>query len=379
MTRRSRELRAKGLDVINLSIGEPDFDTPDFIKQAAVDAIQNNHTHYPPVPGYEDLLQAIADKFKRDNDLDYSLSKIVVSTGAKQSLANLVLSLVNPGDEVILPAPFWVTYMELVKLAEGKPVILDTGLNQDFKVTAKQIASAITSKTKLIMFSSPCNPSGSAYTRKELEDIAAVIAENKSVYVISDEIYEHILYNGSHFSIASIAEVKDQVITVNGVSKGFAMTGWRIGYMGAPDWIAKACNKIQGQFTSGASTISQKAAVAALKADPSVTHEMKEIFLKRRDLLLDLLKEIEGLQTNVPQGAFYVFPDVSSYFGKSHGNDSINNANDLCLYLLNQAHVALVPGEAFGTPGYIRISYACSEEQLKEAAKRIKTALDNLQ
>jgi len=379
MTRRSRELRAKGLDVINLSIGEPDFDTPDFIKQAAVDAIQNNHTHYPPVPGYEDLLQAIADKFKRDNDLDYSLSQIVVSTGAKQSLANLVLSLVNPGDEVILPAPFWVTYMELVKLAEGKPVILDTGLNQDFKVTAKQIASAITSKTKLIMFSSPCNPSGSAYTRKELEDIAAVIAENKSVYVISDEIYEHILYNGSHFSIASIAEVKDQVITVNGVSKGFAMTGWRIGYMGAPDWIAKACNKIQGQFTSGASTISQKAAVAALKADPSVTHEMKEIFLKRRDLLLDLLKEIEGLQTNVPQGAFYVFPDVSSYFGKSHGNDSINNANDLCLYLLNQAHVALVPGEAFGTPGYIRISYACSEEQLKEAAKRIKTALDNLQ
>ena len=379
MTRRSRELRAKGLDVINLSIGEPDFDTPDFIKQAAVDAIQNNHTHYPPVPGYEDLLQAIADKFKRDNDLDYSLSQIVVSTGAKQSLANLVLSLVNPGDEVILPAPFWVTYMELVKLAEGKPVILDTSLDQDFKVTAKQIASAITSKTKLIMFSSPCNPSGSAYTRKELEDIAAVIAENKSVYVISDEIYEHILYNGSHFSIASIAEVKDQVITVNGVSKGFAMTGWRIGYMGAPDWIAKACNKIQGQFTSGASTISQKAAVAALKADPSVTHEMKEIFLKRRDLLLDLLKEIEGLQTNVPQGAFYVFPDVSSYFGKSHGNDSINNANDLCLYLLNQAHVALVPGEAFGTPGYIRISYACSEEQLKEAAKRIKTALDNLQ
>jgi aspartate aminotransferase len=379
MTRRSRELRAKGLDVINLSIGEPDFDTPDFIKQAAIDAIQNNHTHYPPVPGYEDLLQAIADKFKRDNDLDYSLSQIVVSTGAKQSLANLVLSLVNPGDEVILPAPFWVTYMELIKLAEGKPVILDTGLDQDFKVTAKQIASAITSKTKLIMFSSPCNPSGSAYTRKELEDIAAVIAENKSVYVISDEIYEHILYNGSHFSIASIGEIKDQVITVNGVSKGFAMTGWRIGYMGAPDWIAKACNKIQGQFTSGASTISQKAAVAALKADPSVIHEMKEIFLKRRDLLLDQLKEIEGLQTNVPQGAFYVFPDVSSYFGKSHGNDSINNATDLCLYLLNQAQVALVPGEAFGTPGYIRISYACSEEQLKEAAKRIKTALDNLQ
>jgi len=379
MTRRSRELRAKGLDVINLSIGEPDFDTPDFIKEAAVDAINNNHTHYPPVPGYEDLLQSIATKFKRDNNLDYSLSQIVVSTGAKQSLANLVLALVNPGDEVLLPAPFWVTYMELIKLAEGKPVILDTGLDQDFKVTAKQMASAITSKTKLIMFSSPCNPSGSAYTRKELEDIAAVISKHKSVYVISDEIYEHILYSGRHFSIASIAEVKNQVITVNGVSKGFAMTGWRIGFIGAPEWIAKACNKLQGQFTSGASTISQKAAAAALKADPSVTHEMKEIFLKRRDLLLDLLKDIDGLQTNVPEGAFYVFPNVTSYFGKSNGNTQINNANDLCLYLLDQAHVALVPGEAFGTAGYIRISYACSEEQLKEAAKRIKTALHNLQ
>jgi aspartate aminotransferase len=378
MTRKSRELRAKGFDVINLSIGEPDFDTPQFIKEAAIGAINDNFTHYPPVPGYEDLLQAISTKFKRDNNLDYSLQQIVVSTGAKQSLANVVLSLVNPGDEVLLPAPFWVTYMEIVKLAEGKPIVIDSGIDQDFKVTAEEISSAITPKTKLIIFSSPCNPTGSVYNREELEKIAAVMANHPSVYIISDEIYEHILYNGDHFSIGSMDIVKDQVITINGVSKGFAMTGWRIGYIGAPKWIAKACNKIQGQVTSGASTISQKAAAAALNADPSVTYEMKGVFLKRRNLLLQLLNEINGLKTNVPQGAFYVFPKVSSFFGRSHENYHISNANDLCLYLLEKANVALVPGEAFGKPGYIRISYACAEKQLREAANRIKTALNNL-
>lgn len=375
MTRMSRELIAKGKDVISLSIGEPDFDTPQFIKDAAIKAINENYTHYTPVPGYPELRKAISTKFKRDNNLDYSPEQIVVSTGAKHSLANVALSLLNPGDEVILPAPFWVSYKEIVKLAGAKHISIPTTIEQDFKVTADDIKKAITDKTRMIWFSTPCNPSGSVYTKSELEDIAKLIAQYPHIIIVSDEIYEHINFNDKHESIAQFDYIKDQVVTVNGVSKGFAMTGWRIGYIGAPKWIADACTKMQGQFTSGTSSISQKAAQAALEADPSCTFEMRKAFEKRRELVLNLMSDIPGLKLNNPKGAFYVFPDVSSYFGKTDGKTTINNASDLAMFLLNEGLVALVSGDAFGDPNCIRFSYATSEDILIEAIKRIKKTL----
>lgn len=375
MTRMSRELIAEGKDVISLSIGEPDFDTPQFIKDAAIKAINENYTHYTPVPGYPELRKAISTKFKRDNKLDYTPEQIVVSTGAKHSLANVALSLLNPDDEVILPAPYWVSYKEIVKLAGAKHITIPSTIEQDFKVTANDIKNAITNKTRMVWFSTPCNPSGSVYTKTELEDIAKLIAQYPHIIIVSDEIYEHINFNDKHESIAQFDYIKDQVVTVNGVSKGFAMTGWRIGYIGAPKWIADACTKMQGQFTSGTSSISQKAAQAALEADPSCTFEMRKAFEKRRELVLNLMSDIPGLKLNNPKGAFYVFPDVSSYFGKTDGKTIINNASDLAMYLLNEGLVALVSGDAFGDSNCIRFSYATSEDILIEAIKRIKNTL----
>jgi aspartate aminotransferase len=375
MTRLSRELKDEGKDVISLSIGEPDFGTPDFIKEAAKKAIDENYTHYTPVPGYPELRAAISNKFKRDNDLDYSPEQIVVSTGAKHSLANISISLLNPNDEVLLPAPYWVSYHEIVKIAGAIPVGIPTSIEQDFKVNVAQIKAAITEKTRMIWFSTPCNPSGSVYTKDELHDIAQLIKEYPNILIVSDEIYEHINFSGKHESIGQFEFIKEQVITVNGVSKGFAMTGWRIGYLGAPQWVADACVKMQGQFTSGTCSIAQKAAQAALEADPSVTLEMKASFEKRRELVLSMMKEIPGLKLNFPKGAFYVFPDVTSYFGKTDGETTINNATDLTMFLLNKGLVALVTGEAFGDPNCIRLSYAASEEVLIEAINRIKTAL----
>lgn len=375
MTRLSRELIAEGKDVISLSIGEPDFDTPDFIKDAAKNAIDENYTHYTPVPGYPELRKAISHKFKRDNNLDYSPEQIVVSTGAKHSLANISISLLNPNDEVILPAPYWVSYHEIIKIAGAVPVGIPTTIEQDFKVNVAQIKAAITDKTRMIWFSTPCNPSGSVYTKDELRDIAQLISEYPNILIVSDEIYEHINFSGKHESIGQFEFIKEQVITVNGVSKGFAMTGWRIGYLGAPKWIADACVKMQGQFTSGTCSIAQKAAQAALEAEPRCTTEMRKSFEKRRELVLTMMKEIPGLKLNFPKGAFYVFPDVTSYFGKTDGETTINNATDLTMYLLNKGLVALVTGEAFGDPNCIRLSYAASEEVLTEAINRIKTAL----
>jgi len=375
MTRLSRELKAEGKDIISLSIGEPDFDTPQFIKDAAKKAIDENYSHYTPVPGYPELTAAISKKFKRDNDLDYAPNQIVVSTGAKHSLANISLSLLNAGDEVILPAPYWVSYHEIIKIASAIPVGISTTIEQDFKVSIAQIKAAITSRTRMIWFSTPCNPSGSVYSKEELYDIAQLIKEYPDILIVSDEIYEHINFTGKHESIAQFDFIKDQVITVNGVSKGFAMTGWRIGYIGAPKWIADACIKMQGQFTSGTCSIAQKAAQAALEADPEVTVEMRNSFEKRRELVLSLMKEIPGLKLNFPKGAFYVFPDVSSYFGKTDGETVINNATDLTMYLLNKGLVGLVTGEAFGDPNCIRLSYAAADEVLIEAIKRIKETL----
>jgi aspartate aminotransferase len=375
MTRLSRELKAEGKDVISLSIGEPDFDTPDFIKDAAKKAIDENYTHYTPVPGYPELLDAISKKFKRDNNLDYSPNQIVVSTGAKHSLANISISLLNPNDEVILPAPYWVSYHEIIKISGAIPVGIPTTIEQDFKVNVAQIKAAITDKTRMIWFSTPCNPSGSVYTKEELYDIAQLIREYPNILIVSDEIYEHINFSGKHESIGQFEFIKDQVITVNGVSKGFAMTGWRIGYLGAPKWIADACVKMQGQFTSGTCSIAQKAAQAALEADPSVTSGMLSTFEKRRELVLSKMKEIPGLKLNFPKGAFYVFPDVTSYFGKTDGETVINNASDLTMYILNKGLVALVTGEAFGDSNCIRLSYAASNEILIEAINRIKTTL----
>ena len=375
MTRMSRELKAQGKDVISLSIGEPDFDTPTFIKDAAKKAIDENYTHYTPVPGYPELREAISNKFKRDNNLDYSPSQIVVSTGAKHSLANLSLSLLNPGDEVLVPAPFWVSYHEIIKLSEAKNVIIPTSIDADFKVTPAQIKAAITEKTRMIWFSTPCNPSGSVYTKDELFTIAQLLKDYPNIIIVSDEIYEHINFLGKHESIAQFDFIKDQVITVNGVSKGFAMTGWRIGYIGAPQWIADACIKMQGQFTSGTCSIAQKAAQAALEANPSVINEMKEAFNTRRKMVLQLLGDIPGLKLNEPKGAFYVFPDVSSYFGKTDGVTKINNATDLTMFILDKGLVALVTGEAFGDPNCIRFSYAAADEILIEAIKRIKDTL----
>lgn len=375
MTRLSRELKDEGKDVISLSIGEPDFDTPQFIKDAAKKAIDENYTHYTPVPGYPELKEAISKKFKRDNNLEYAPNQIVVSTGAKHSLANLSLSLLNEGDEVLLPAPYWVSYHEIIKIAGAIPVGLPTTIDQDFKVSIAQIKAAITDNTRMIWFSTPCNPSGSVYSKDELHDIAELIKGYPNILIVSDEIYEHISFTEKHESIAQFDFIKDQVITVNGVSKGFAMTGWRIGFIGAPKWIADACIKMQGQFTSGTCSIAQKAAQVAMEADPSVTNEMRISFEKRRELVLSLMKEIPGLKLNYPKGAFYVFPDVTHYFGKTDGEITINNATDLTMYLLNKGLVALVTGEAFGDPNCIRLSYAASDEVLTEAIKRIKVTL----
>ena len=379
MAQMSRELQAKGVDVISLSLGEPDFDTPDFIKEAAKKAIDDNFSHYTPVSGLQELRSAIAAKFKRDNNLEFTPNQIVTSTGAKQSLANVCLCLLNPGDEVLLPCPYWVSYAEIIKLAEGIPIEVPSSINTDFKVTPDQLEAAITNNTKILMFSSPCNPSGTVYTREELEAIAKMLKKYPKIYVISDEIYEHINFTEKHFSIGSIPSMIDRTITVNGVSKGFAMTGWRVGFIGGPLWIAKACNKIQGQITSATCAIAQKATERAMLAEPrSTTKEMKDAFLKRRNMLIDILKEIPGIKCNTPEGAFYVFPDISFYFGKSNGKTTIKNADDLCMYLLNSAHVAMVSGKAFGNAECIRISYAASETKIIEAMNRIKTHLSKL-
>lgn len=378
MSRKSRELQAEGKDVISLSLGEPDFHTPEFIKEAAIEGMRQNYTTYMPVPGYLDLRQAISRKFKRDNNLDYSADQIVVSTGAKQSIANVVMSLVNEGDEVLIPAPYWVSYIEIVKVAGGIPVIVKAGIESDFKVNGDQLRENVSHKTKLMIFSTPCNPTGSVYSKEELREIADVLKENPKLVAICDEIYEHINFEAKHESLAQFEEIKEQVVTINGVSKAWAMTGWRLGYIGAPKVIADACTKVQGQFTSGTSSITQRAAIAAMDADPSVISDMIAAFKNRRELVLNELAKIEGVKANLPTGAFYVFPDISYFFGKSYNGVTINNASDLAMYLLNEALVALVTGEAFGSPECIRISYAASEEQLKEAMKRIKIALDKL-
>tara|TARA_Y100000746_G_scaffold224419_1_gene227000 strand:- start:799 stop:1938 length:1140 start_codon:yes stop_codon:yes gene_type:complete len=378
MARKSQELKSKGLDVISLSLGEPDFETPEVIKTAAKLAIDENFSHYTPVPGLLSARKAICSKFKRDNNLNFSPEQIVISTGAKQSITNICLSLINKNDEVILPAPYWVSYLDIVKLAEGNPVIVKSSINKDFKVTAKEIKEKITHKTRLIIFSSPCNPSGSVYSEKELREIADVLLDYPNIYILSDEIYEHINFTTDHFSIGSIEKIKDRVITVNGVSKGFAMTGWRVGFMGGPKWLANACNKIQGQTTSATCAISQKATEQAMKENPKITRPMKDIFLSRRDLLLKELSKINGIICNKPQGAFYLFPDVSFYYGKKDNENVIKDSESLCLYLLEKCLVALVPGSAFGNPECIRISYATSEKNLKKAVKRIKKQLEHL-
>ncbi|WP_353779855.1 aminotransferase class I/II-fold pyridoxal phosphate-dependent enzyme [Winogradskyella sp. 3972H.M.0a.05] len=376
MAAKARELRAEGKDIIGLSLGEPDFNTPDFIKDAAIQAINDNYNSYTPVDGYVELKEAIITKFKRDNNLDYTLPQIVVSTGAKQSLANVAMVMINKGDEVILPCPFWVSYAEMIKLAEGTPVQVETSIDTDFKMTAEQLRSAITPRTKMLWLSSPCNPSGSVYSRKELRALADVLQEYPNIYVVSDEIYEHINFIGGHVSMAQFDDMYDRTVTVNGVSKAFAMTGWRIGYIGAPEWIARACNKMQGQITSGANCIAQRAVITALNAPPSKVQYMIDEFKSRRALILDLLKDINGFKTNEPEGAFYVFPDISYYFGKTIKGKTIHNATDFSMFLLEEAHVATVTGDAFGNPDCIRISYAASNEQIIDAIKRIKNILN---
>jgi len=381
MTRKSRELKAEGKDVINLSIGEPDFNTPDFIKDAAKKAIDDNYTHYPPVAGYQDLRESISKKFKRDNGLDYKAEQIVVSTGAKQSIANVMMSLLNPGDEVIIPTPYWVSYTALIQLAEGTPVFINTEIEDDFKVIPEQLETAITEKTKIFIFSSPCNPSGSVYTKEELEALVVVFEKYPEITIISDEIYEHINFTEAHASIAQFESIKEQVVTINGVSKGFAMTGWRVGFIGAPLEIAKACDKYQGQITSATCSIAQRATMAALEKAPEDIPEISTMltaFRERRDLVLDMLKDIPGFKINVPKGAFYIFPDISDFFGKSDGEIHIKNSTDLCLYILNQVHVALVPGEAFGNPNCLRISYATANDVLIDAMERLKKAVSKL-
>lgn len=375
MAAKARELTALGKDIISLSLGEPDFNTPDFIKEAAKTAIDENWSNYPPVDGYLELKQAIVTKFQRDNGLNYQPANIVVSTGAKQSLYNIAQAMINDGDEVILPAPYWVSYYEIIKMAGGIPVVVPTSVASDFKITPEQLQQAITPKTKMMWFSSPCNPSGSVYNREELTTLADVLKNREDIYVVSDEIYEHINFSGSFCSIGSIPGMFERTITVNGVAKAFAMTGWRIGYIGAPEFIAKACTKLQGQVTSGANSIAQRATIAALEAAPSEIGYMVEAFHKRRDLVLHLVNDIKGLEVNIPEGAFYVFPDVSYYFGKTLNGVLINNADDLALYLLEYANVATVTGDAFGNPNCIRLSYATSETILIEAFKRIKEVL----
>ncbi len=378
MAKLSRELQAQGKDVINLSLGEPDFQTPQHIKDAAKKAIDDGYTFYTPVVGYLDLRQAISKKFEIDNGLYYSPEQIVVSTGAKQSIINVLLSILNVGDEVIIPTPFWVSYSEMVKIAEGVPVYVHSNVTQDYKPTVAQLEAAITSKTKAFIFSSPCNPTGSVFSKEELLEIAKMFEKYPDIIIIADEIYEHINFIGKHESIGQFNFIKDRVVTVNGMSKGFAMTGWRLGYIGAPKEIAQACEKLQGQFTSGTNSIAQRAALFALQTDLKPTIEMANAFHRRRDLVIKLLKEIEGLKLNIPEGAFYVFPDVSSYFGKSDGTTMINNCEDLCMYILHNANVSIVGGDSFGAPECVRFSYATSDEKLTEAISRIKNALQHL-
>ncbi|RZN82811.1 MAG: pyridoxal phosphate-dependent aminotransferase [Winogradskyella sp.] len=375
MAAKARELREEGKDIIGLSLGEPDFDTPDFVKEAAIQAVKDNYNSYTPVDGYAELKDAIITKFKRDNHLDYNRQQIVVSTGAKQSLFNIASVMLNDGDEVILPCPYWVSYSDIVKLNGGLPVEVKTSIDDDFKMTPSQLEAAITPKTKMIWYSSPCNPSGSVYSKEELRALADVLQKYPNIYVVSDEIYEHINFVGGHCSMAQFEDMFERTITVNGVSKAFAMTGWRIGYIGAPTTIARACNKIQGQVTSGANCIAQRAVISALEASPDNVQYMIDEFKERRQLILGLLREIDGFSCNEPEGAFYVFPDISAYFGKTLKGQSIDNASEFAMYLLENANVATVTGEAFGNPNCVRISYAASQEQIIEAIKRIKDAL----
>lgn len=378
VAQKSRELKAQGIDVIGLGVGEPDFPTPTFIKEAAKKAIDDNYSYYSPVPGYPELLKAIADKLKRDNNLDYAPNQIVVSNGAKHSLANVIQVVVEEGDEVIVPAPYWVTYVDLVNYSNGVNVIINTTVDSDFKITPEQLEAAITPKTRAFLFSSPSNPTGSVYTRDELKAFAAIFAKHPNIIIISDEIYEHIIYGTKFESIAQFPEVKDQVVVVNGVSKSYAMTGYRIGFLAGPQWIVKACNKLQSQFTSGPNSVAQIASVAAFNHDGTEVTKMVTQFEKRRDLVLSMLNEIPGIKTSKPEGAFYVFPDCSAYFGKMDGDTEIKNADDLSYYILSKGHVGVVSGDAFGAPECFRISYAASEEQLIEAMTRIKNALAKL-
>jgi aspartate aminotransferase len=378
MAQKSRELTSKGIDIISLSLGEPDFNTPDYVKEAAKKAIDDNFSKYPPVSGYADLREAISKKFKDENGITYSPDQVIVSAGGKHSLINVILSIVNPGDEVIILAPYWVSYYDQIIFAQGKPVVIKAKLENDFKIKPEQLEAAITKKTRLIIFNSPSNPTGMVYDRKEMEKIARVVEKHEGVFLISDEIYEDIIFTGEHVSMASFDFIPDRVITVNGVSKGYAMTGWRIGYIGAPLWIASACNKLQGQFTSGVCSIAQRAALAAIQGKGESQKIMKAAFLRRRDLICGLLKEIRGIKVSIPQGAFYVMPDISFYLGKSDGETKIANSDDLALYLLDKARVATVGGVAFGAPECIRISYATSDDLLIEAVKRIKGALEKL-
>lgn len=376
MAAKARELRGEGKDIIGLSLGEPDFNTPDYIKEAAIQAVNDDYNSYTPVDGYVELKEAIITKFKRDNSLTYTLPQIVVSTGAKQALANIAAVMLNKGDEVILPCPYWVSYSDIVKLNDGVPVEVKTSIETDFKMTPSQLVAAITPNTKMIWFSSPCNPSGSVYSKSELRGLADVLVKHPNIYVVSDEIYEHINYGDGHASIAEFDDMYNNTITVNGVSKAFAMTGWRIGYIGAPEKIARACNKMQGQITSGANCIAQRAVITALNESPSRVQYMIDEFKERRDLILNLLNDIVGFKSNTPEGAFYIFPDVTHYFGKTLRGKTINNATDFSLYLLEEALVATVTGEAFGNPDCIRISYAASQKQIIEAIKRIKDAVN---
>ena len=375
MAAKARELKEQGIDIISLSLGEPDFNTPEFIKEAAVKAINDNYNSYTPVNGYKELRETICKKFKRDNNLSYSIDQIVVSTGAKQSIANTAMVLLNPGDEVILLAPYWVSYSAIINLCEAKQVVIPTTIESDFKITPQQLEAAITPKTKMIFFNSPNNPSGSVYSEKEFRALAKVLEKYPNIYILSDEIYEHINYGKPNFSIASIDSMFNRTITINGVAKAFAMTGWRVGYIGAPEWIAKACTKMQGQITSGTNCIAQRATITALEAPPSKIKYMVDEFESRRDLMLKLLSKIEGLKINLPHGAFYVFPDISYYFGKTIKGKSVNNASDFSILLLEKANVATVTGDAFGSPNCIRLSYAASQNEIKEAVKRIAEVL----
>ena len=378
MSQKSSEMKAQGIDVINMSVGEPDFNTPENIKEAAKKAIDDNFSRYSPVPGYPDLRKAIVAKLKNENGLDYTVNEVIVGTGGKQGICNVILALVNPGDEVIIPAPYWVSYPQMAKLAGGVPVIVNAGFDQDFKMTPEQLEAAITPKTKMLILCSPSNPTGSVYSKEELAALADVLRKHPDVFVLADEIYEHINYIGKHHSIAQEPGLKEQVIIANGVSKAYAMTGWRIGFLAGPEWIIKGCNKLQGQYTSGTCSVSQKAAKAAYTLDQSAVEEMRQAFERRRDLIVKLAKEVPGLEVNIPQGAFYLFPKCNSYFGKSNGDKTINNSTDFAMYLLEEAHVATVGGDAFGDPDCFRMSYATSDENIKEAICRIKEALSKL-